>query len=91
VSDRTPCEPGCSGWDFFEVNTGEEDLQHRDPAPAGRLQVQRCDSCDRFVSDEMATAHLHWIIGTGLRDQHSLAVLLLTSGGTARQWEELAG
>jgi hypothetical protein len=73
------------------VNTGEEDLQHRDPAPAGRLQVQRCDSCDRFASDEMATAHLHWIIGTGLRDQHSLAVLLLTSGGTARQWEELAG
>jgi hypothetical protein len=33
----------------------------------------------------------NWIIGSGLREQHGLAVLLLTSGGTARQWEELGG
>jgi hypothetical protein len=71
------CEDGCPGWDFFE--TGDD-----------KLEVERCDVCDRFDDDLAAVKNLAWLIVTGLAgENHTHTVLLLSSGGTARQWEEL--
>jgi hypothetical protein len=43
-----PCDPSCPGWAVFEVE-----------APSGwgmepRLEIQRCDTCDRYPDDEGA-------------------------------------
>lgn len=72
------CEPGCPGWDFFETSDA-------------KLMVERCDACNRFDNDQIALAHLAWLIVTALADGklHTHAVLLLSSGGTPKQWEEL--
>ena len=80
MSTFEPCSDGCVGWNFFELSNGTFD-------------IERCDACDRFPSDFAVLARLATGIATSItcRDQGRAvhAVRLLTSGGTARQWEEL--
>lgn len=67
----------CPGWDFFETNDRG-------------LEIERCDSCARFPDDRAAAAHVLWMIAQAITgSNHTHAVRLLGSGGTARQWEEL--
>lgn len=81
-------ESPCPGWDMFETVGASS---HGDGnTPGDGLEIERCDSCNLFSTDEQASAHVLWLIaGAFATRRHTDLVRLLGSGGTARQWEEL--
>ena len=81
---KRECSPGCPGWDFFDRWSDGTNLE----------EIECCDSCSRFASDEAACGHVLMIFSRALFSptMHSPLIRMMTGkGGTALEWEGLLG